>query len=42
MKSCLSAKKETPQLAKMKTCNAEAKDMKGEARKKFISECLKK
>jgi psiF repeat-containing protein len=42
MKTCLSAKKETPQQAKMKTCNVEAKDMKGDARKKFMSECLKK
>ena len=45
MKTCLSAKKETPQQAqqaKMKTCNADAKDKKGDERKKFMSECLKK
>jgi hypothetical protein len=41
MKTCLSAKKETPQQAKMKTCNIEAKDKKGDERKKFMSECLK-
>jgi hypothetical protein len=28
MKECLSTKKETPQQAKMKSCNAEAKEMK--------------
>jgi hypothetical protein len=27
---------------KMKTCNAEAKGMKGDERKKFMSDCLKK
>ena len=42
MKECLSAKKETPQQAKMKSCNVEAKGMKGDERKKFMSECLKK
>lgn len=42
MKTCLSAKRETPQQAKMKTCNVDAKDMKGGERKKFMSECLKK
>jgi hypothetical protein len=42
MKSCLSGKQMTPQQTKMKTCNVEAKDMKGDARKKFMSECLKK
>jgi hypothetical protein len=26
----------------MKACNAEAKDKKGDARKKFMSECMKK
>jgi uncharacterized protein HemX len=41
MKTCLSAKKETPQQAKMKACNVEAKDKKGDDRKKFMSECLK-
>jgi hypothetical protein len=25
---------------KMKTCNADAKDMKGDARKAFMKECL--
>jgi len=29
------------QQAKMKKCNADAKGMKGEARKKFMGECLK-
>ena len=34
--------KATPQQNKMKTCNADAKtkDLKGEERKKFMSECL--
>ena len=31
----------TPQQNKMKTCNADAKDKKGDERKKFMSECLK-
>jgi len=31
MKTCLSAKKERPQQVKMKTCDADAKDMKGDA-----------
>jgi hypothetical protein len=37
-------KEMTPQQARMKQCNAEAtaKEMKSEARKKFMSECLKK
>ena len=30
------------QQEKMKTCNADAKGMKGDERKKFMSECLKK
>ena len=30
------------QQSKMKTCNAEAKGMKGDERKKHMSECLKK
>ncbi len=45
MKTCLSAKKESPQAAqqsKMKQCNVDAKGMKGDERKKFMSECLKK
>jgi hypothetical protein len=44
MKECLSAKPaaaETQQ-SKMKTCNVEAKGMKGDERKKFMSDCLKK
>lgn len=32
----------TPQQDKMKTCNAEAKGKKGDERKAFMSECLKK
>ena len=31
----------TPQRTKMKTCNADAKDKKGDERKAFMSECLK-
>ena len=50
MKTCLSAKAETPvaanaketQQTKMKTCNVDAADKKGAERKKFMSECLKK
>lgn len=30
----------TPQQNKMKTCNASAKDMKGDARKQHMKECL--
>ena len=30
----------TAQQSKMKTCNADAKDMKGDARKAFMKECL--
>jgi len=30
------------QQSKMKTCNVDAKGMKGDERKKFMSECLKK
>jgi hypothetical protein len=41
MKTCLSAKKETPQQAKMTTCNTDANDKKGDERKKFMSACLK-
>ena len=52
MSGCLSAKPAaapteaesgTPQQNKMKTCNADAKtkDLKGDERKKFMSECLK-
>ena len=32
----------TPQQDKMKSCNTEAKGKKGDERKKFMSECLKK
>jgi hypothetical protein len=39
-KPAASAKK-TAQQERMKTCNAEAKDKKGDERKKFMSECLK-
>jgi hypothetical protein len=43
MKTCLSAKKETPQQAKMKACNAwKPRTRKGDEREKFMSECLKK
>ena len=50
MKTCLSAKAETPvaanaketQQTKMKTCNVDAAGKKGAERKKFMSECLKK
>ena len=49
MSECLSAKPApaeeagNPQQNKMKTCNADAKtkDLKGDERKKFMSECLK-
>ena len=34
--------KENPQQERMKTCNAKATDKKGDERKKFMSECLKK
>lgn len=34
-------KKLTPQQEKMKFCNAEAADRKGDERKAFVSECLK-
>lgn len=34
-------KKLTPQQEKMKTCNAEAGDKKGDERKAFMSNCLK-
>ena len=30
------------QQSKMKTCNVDAKGMKGDERKKFMSDCLKK
>ncbi len=43
MKTCLSAKKVSPQQEKMKSCNGDpkAKALKGDERKKFMSECLK-
>jgi psiF repeat len=34
-------KKLTPQQEKMKTCNADAADKKGDERKAFMSQCLK-
>jgi hypothetical protein len=34
------AKEPTAQQSKMKTCNAEAKDKKGDERKAFMKECL--
>ncbi len=34
-------KKPTPQQERMQKCNAEAKGMKGDERKKFMSNCLK-
>ena len=51
MKECLSAKPaakpnvsdaQKAQRDKMKSCNVEAKGKKGDERKKFMSECLKK
>jgi hypothetical protein len=51
MKECLSAAPAAAasapaapvtQQSKMKTCNVDAKGMKGDERKKFMSECLKK
>ncbi len=48
MKSCLSAKPAAApatamtQQEKMKSCNADAKDKKGDERKAFMSSCLKK
>jgi hypothetical protein len=36
------ADKQTAQQSKMTSCNAEAKDRKGDERKKFMSACLKK
>ena len=36
------AKAPTKQQSKMATCNKEAGDMKGDERKAFMSECLKK
>jgi hypothetical protein len=38
----LSAKKPATQQSKMKTCNTEATGKKGDERKAFMSECLKK
>ena len=35
-------KKPTEQQTKMATCNKDAGDKKGDERKKFMSECLKK
>lgn len=36
----LGAQAATPQQEKMKACNAEAKDKKGDERKAFMKECL--
>ena len=41
MKICLSAGKDVQQ-SKMKTCNAQASGKKGDERKAFMGECLKK
>lgn len=41
MKTCLSAKQDTPQQVKMTSCNADAKNKKGDERKRFMSDCLK-
>jgi hypothetical protein len=41
MKTCLSANRENPEQAKLRTCVDEAMSMKGDAREKLISECLK-
>lgn len=38
--TALPAAHATPQQEKMKTCNAEAKDLKGNERKAFIKKCL--
>ena len=37
---CIRDSAGTPQQNKMKTCNADAKDKKGDERKKFMKECL--
>ena len=44
MSNCLKAKPATTQQDKMKTCNATAgtQNLKGDARKTFMSDCLKK
>ena len=41
MASAADDKKLTPQQEKMKACNAQAADKKGDERKAFMSECLK-
>ena len=41
MKTCLSAGNDVQQ-ARAKTCNTEAGSRKGEERKAFVGECLKK
>lgn len=41
MASAADDKKLTPQQEKMKACNAQAADKKGDERKTFMSECLK-
>ena len=42
MKECLSANKQETQQTKMKTCNVDAAGKKGDERKAFMKECLKK
>ena len=44
MSTCLKAKPAATQQEKMKTCNADAttKALKGDERKTFMSDCLKK
>jgi len=43
MKECLSAKAEpATQQSKIKTCNVDAKDKKGDERKAFMKQCLSK
>ena len=41
MASAADEKKTTPQLERMKACNSEAGDKKGDERKAFMSQCLK-
>ena len=41
MASAADDKKLTPQQEKMKACNTQAADKKGDERKTFMSECLK-
>jgi hypothetical protein len=41
MASAADEKKSTPQQEKMKVCNTQAGDKKGDERKAFMSDCLK-